>query len=175
MKRWNYQWKERETPDRFRDVSTASRACVLGMVFAIALATITVTVWYAEKPKEPPLADTQPALWRLPDKGPQQLVILDVIDGDTVRAAYLTGPVIIRIDGIAAPELRTPEGKASKVHLQRLLLTGVSQRWELRGKEKYGRQLADTWIDGDSGGWLSAIMVNSKKAKIWDGKGEQPK
>lgn len=114
-------------------------------------------------------------VWAAPTKGKQTLVVLDVVDGDTVHAAYLV-PVTLRIAGIDAPERNTPAGKKAKLAMEQYLAPGMARTWTLTGRERYGRILADTMITQDQEtGWLSWWMVNSSNAKPYDGKSPRPK
>ena len=75
--------------------------------------------------------------------------VIHVVDGDTVDLSVDLGFMVsllvrFRLDGINAPEMRTPTldaGKASKAHLEALL--GDAQlgiiRVDSTGKDKYGR------------------------------------
>lgn len=81
--------------------------------------------------------------------------ILKVIDGDTVDVAIDLGLRIftqqrIRLYGINAPEMRTPEGPAAKKRLAELLPIGaeVVLRTRKDKLEKYGRYLG-IFIDAD--------------------------
>ncbi len=71
-----------------------------------------------------------------------------VIDGDTIEVEIDLGfkikhTTILRLSGINAPELRTPEGVAAKAWLvQRIEGKSVAVRTFKDKKEKYGRYLA---------------------------------
>lgn len=141
---------------------------------------------YSSKPATP-VAAAEPAqvreaeklphgwdLWVPPTKGTQTLVVLRIIDGDSVEAAYLV-PVTLRISGINAPERNTPAGKKAKLALENFIIPGMAQTWRLDGRDKYGRTLADCQVNqGQETGWLSWWMVNSGHAKAYDGKGPKP-
>ena len=114
-------------------------------------------------------------LWTMPIKGKQSMVVLRIIDGDTVEAAYLVGPIKIRLNGIDAPEKNTPEGKQAKAYMEWLLPRQVVLVAELNGIDKYGRQLADFHVQkGEEFGWCSWWMVTGKHAKPWSGTGPKP-
>ena len=75
--------------------------------------------------------------------------ILRVIDGDTVQLDVDLGfdvrqRMTVRLYGINAPEMNTPEGKVAKMHLAMLILEGMElELHTLKDKrEKYGRYLA---------------------------------
>lgn len=79
-----------------------------------------------------------------------------VVDGDTVRVRPLAGgkPVSVRIDGIDAPEICQPGGKASRLALRARVL-----RHEVRvlayAHDDYGRVIARLEIgQQDIGRWL---------------------
>jgi len=78
--------------------------------------------------------------------------ILKVIDGDTVDVQTDLGFDIrlnmrVRLLGIDAPEMSTPEGKASRLWLIEAM--PVESEWTLATKkdrkEKYGRYLGEFW------------------------------
>lgn len=90
--------------------------------------------------------------------------IVGVHDGDTVTVDidlgfYLTHRTPIRLAGINAPELKTPEGKAARDALQGFVVAQRGQ-WTARtfksGEEKYGRWLAMLFTpDGmDVSAWM---------------------
>ena len=83
--------------------------------------------------------------------------ILKVVDGDTVHAALdlgldVTINVTLRLAGINAPEMSTPEGVRSKEWLvSRLESTDTITGCTIKIKrEKYGRYLAYLYIDNET-------------------------
>lgn len=105
-----------------------------------------------------------------PETGTQSMLIMRVIDGDTVEAAYLI-PTRIRLHGINATEKKDDQGKSKKA-LSDILKVKEVYNCELKGREKYGRLLGDFKIkDGKS---ASAIMIETGNARPWDGKGQKP-
>lgn len=149
------------------------------MILVAAIAMMTGLALRESSPPAPaasPMLAARPndskadGLWTLPMEGQQQLVVLRVIDGDSVEVAMLVGPIHVRIHGIDAPEMNTAEGKKAKLAMQNLLQTGVAQTWDLHGQEKFGRLLADVQITQDmETGWLSWWMVNNGHARAYDG------
>ena len=98
--------------------------------------------------------------------------LLKVVDGDTVDLVVDLGFMVgitnrFRLDGIDAPEMRTPtlvEGKASKAHLEALLADAQMGiiRVDSTGKDKYGRWVGKLWYVSQSTGELvdvSAKMI----------------
>lgn len=109
--------------------------------------------------------------------------ILRVIDGDTVVARVDLGcevgiTLILRLEGINAPELNTEEGKAAKAALESLL-------WgqpEMGGKaliyqpvtiitvkdrrERYGRYRATIFLEGEAVS-VNERMVEDGHARRW--------
>jgi micrococcal nuclease len=69
--------------------------------------------------------------------------VTHVRDGDTIEV----GKVPIRLNGVSAPELKEPLGKASKKFMRDLVL-GKPVRCELNGKKTYDR-LVGTCSLGD--------------------------
>jgi micrococcal nuclease len=90
-----------------------------------------------------------------------QATILKVVDGDTVHARVDLGfdthvGMKLRLSGINAPEMKTPEGLPAKDHLTQLLgqhgPTGqvpLVIRTEKDRTEKYGRYLATLLLPED--------------------------
>lgn len=95
-----------------------------------------------------------------------------VIDGDTIHADVDLGcdihvHLILRLAGINAPELSTPEGPYAKTYLESLLAPGpVLLRTIKDHREKYGRYLADLFV-GDL--HINAAMVNTGHAVPYAG------
>jgi micrococcal nuclease len=101
-----------------------------------------------------------------------QAKILRVIDGDTVEAEVDLGFNIkmnmkLRLAGINAPEMTTPEGKESKVALVTMIegktVTVLSQKDK---QEKYGRYLATILCDRIS---INEWLVEHKLAERYIG------
>ena len=84
---------------------------------------------------------------------------LEVIDADTVRCSVLLGFHValisepVRIEGVNAPEMNTPEGRAAKAALIEKIGGRTMAHIRSRGygvRDKYGRLLADLIVDGES-------------------------
>lgn len=122
-------------------------------------------------PEEWPLAESPPI------HGKQRMVLLRVIDGDTIVVAWLVGPESLRISGINAPEKRDAAGPAATRYMADMLGTpaildkGPFLRIELRGRGKYGRLLGDIQTEK---GWASQRMIAAGHAKPWNGEGKRP-
>lgn len=89
----------------------------------------------------------------------------------------------VRINGLACPELWTPEGKASRDYAQKLLPVGARVRLVskmlLGSFEKYGRVLGDIEFNPDPArpslfGSFAVAMIEANHGKAWDGTGKQP-
>lgn len=102
------------------------------------------------------------------ERRPVQLV--KVIDGDTLRVDIDLGADVtlrnqpIRILGVDAPELHgreRPRGLATRAALGDFL-TGKALTIELRGKDKYGRWLAEVYAGGES---VSAWLLRERLAR----------
>lgn len=137
---------------------------VIGLAAAAVLPGLLAFVAF-QRGGEPP----RPAVWSMPEKGPQTLFVINAVDGDTLDAAYLV-PIRVRLHGINAPELRTEAGKRSKMFLA-ALVDGRLLPAELHGREKYGRLLADFTVGGKR---LSDTLIEAGHAKAWDGDGPRP-
>lgn len=82
--------------------------------------------------------------------------VLRVIDGDTVTIRvdlgfYLYLQHNVRFFGVNAPELSTPEGKAAKAELEKILPVGTQVVFQShRGRpDKYGRLLGNLFLNGE--------------------------
>jgi micrococcal nuclease len=67
--------------------------------------------------------------------------VTHVRDGDTIEV----GKVPIRLNGVSAPELKEPLGKASKKFMRDLVL-GKPVRCELNGKKTYDRLVGTCYL-----------------------------
>ena len=108
--------------------------------------------------------------------------VVRVMDGDTVVVRADLGwrvqlETSVRIDGINAPEMSTPEGVKAH-HFASMLIRPkdkvmiISKRL-LGATEKYGRTLADLTYGYPPASFAEA-MVKAGHAKPWDGMGEPP-
>lgn len=104
-------------------------------------------------------------------------VIVSVHDGDTVYAQADLGWDIsifvrVRVFGINAPELSTPEGKTARDYLVGKLPAGSAVTITSHGWDKFGGR---TDADVNVAGWdVGQGMVTAGMAKPWDGKGVKP-
>lgn len=105
--------------------------------------------------------------------------VMSVVDGDTVHLNIDLGLeqsrlLTVRVLGINAPEVKTPEGKAARdwarLYLpvgSALMLTTIKDR-----TEKYGRYLGVLALP-DGTDYAQAAM-DGGHAVAWDGKGTRP-
>lgn len=109
--------------------------------------------------------------------------VLSVYDGDTLRVDIDCGFGVwlfnqpLRLAGLNAPEMGTPEGRAARDWLRQLLPIGadVIVHTSKDAKEKYGRYLAEVYpADAESDLSLNQAMINAGHAKPWDGTGPRP-
>jgi micrococcal nuclease len=99
--------------------------------------------------------------------------LVRVLDGDTVEANIDLGFDIhyvakIRLSGINAPEMKTPQGQPAKEHLANLL---TNQDFVVTTKinkefEKYGRVLGEITINGVS---INQQMITEGFAVVMKG------
>ena len=115
------------------------------------------------------------------------VIVKKVIDGDTIVVDLDYGfshwhhGMVIRLHGINAPELSTPEGKEAQRHLLGLIITtaalgkAVFEIETIRDKpDKYGgRYLGILWVPGGTLS-INQQMVLDGHAVPWDGKGVKP-
>lgn len=88
-----------------------------------------------------------------------ELLAYLIIDGDNLRA----GSLDLRLWGIDAPEISTPEGVAAK-HVLIALTSGKTITCEPMGLGPYGRTIARCYADGAD---LGCVMVSSGYAFDW--------
>lgn len=98
-------------------------------------------------------------------------VITDIHDGDTITVTIDLGFRVdyrtpLRFNGINAPELKTPEGKASLAHLETLIAVGetVVIKTYKNPTDKYGRWIADIFV-GDNN--INQQMVKDGFAVVY--------
>lgn len=105
-------------------------------------------------------------------------VVTKVHDGDTITVDIDLGfhvwtkSVTLRLMGINAPELATPEGKQSQAWLaaQLPLGTALTVQTYKDATEKYGRYLATLWlIQGDVHRNLNSELVSNGYAVPYSG------
>jgi endonuclease YncB( thermonuclease family) len=116
-------------------------------------------------PPQPPPPGTY--TWDVPERGWKTVYVLDCHDGDTCSVALLV-PLVCRLDGVNAPELKAAGGPASRDALK-TLVKGKLLTAELRGREKYGRTLMRLWLPGPPPVDVSAWMVANSFAVPYDG------
>lgn len=163
-----------------KDIKSLRNATILVVCGIIALCAIKF-FFYSKKNEQAPSHayiriqdNTQPQaieipnndaayIWSFPDRGHQSLVILNVVDGNTVEAAYLV-PVRIKMHHMIAPNLDEKGGKEAKAALEKILL-GQMRTAQLWGYGKDGL-FADFWISSDNnkGSWASQLMISQEHA-----------
>lgn len=100
-------------------------------------------------------------VWSLPNSGHQSLIILNVIDGTTVDAAYLV-PVRIKLKDVTAPALNEKGGKEARTVIDQLI-GGQLVPAQLYGIGN-GGVIADFWINYENKyDWLSNILTKEAK------------
>jgi micrococcal nuclease len=95
--------------------------------------------------------------------------VINVVDGDTVKLLIDVGFSIwisqtVRLIGINAPEISTPEGKAAKEWLAARMLPGLEVYIQTTKDktEKYGRLLGKVFIKAEKNTYDSADSFNDK-------------
>ena len=107
-------------------------------------------------------------------------LVRDIHDGDTVILDVDLGFKVwisrmnVRLFGINAPELATPEGESAKAFLNSLLHIGdkVILQSQKDHADKYGGRWLGIILQG--GHSVNDAMVGAGHAKPWDGKGTKP-
>lgn len=100
-----------------------------------------------------------------PDRGFQTVVIMKVVDGSTIEAAYLV-PIRFKLHGATVPSLKEKGGKEAKEALDKLL-TGQLRTANLHGISSEGI-LADFWISKGKGKgeWVTKLLSQQGHAKL---------
>ena len=105
-------------------------------------------------------------------------IVVKVYDGDTItivsKLPYDSSPLYkfsVRINNIDCPEIRgsgDDEKQCAKIAKQRVSDLILNKRIELCniGTEKYGRVLADGFIDGQD---IGTLLINERLALRYDG------
>jgi endonuclease YncB( thermonuclease family) len=102
-----------------------------------------------------------------PQRGLQKVLVLRVVDGDTIDVALLL-PLRIRVSNVNAPEMSTAEGKKVREAVKARLPENSHMVVILKGHDKYGRTLGNFWLDADEM-WLDAWLVKNGHAVPYDG------
>lgn len=108
-----------------------------------------------------------------------------VIDGDTIVVTIDLGFSIfhdmpLRMYGINAPETNStnPEERVNGVLAKKWLTDKIMDKavrvQSVKPNDKYGRYLAEVWLDDDAVKSVNQMMIDEKLAKPWDGRGEKP-
>lgn len=116
--------------------------------------------------------------------GPYAGIVDLVHDGDTVNVRLdvgfdLTVYARVRVLGINAPELSTPDGKTARDFAQTLLKPGLAVSVTSHGWDKYGGRIdgaiAFPSVPGGAPDedFANAMLI-AGHAKPWDGKGAKP-
>ena len=97
--------------------------------------------------------------------------VIRVIDGDTVRVDVDLGcdthvNLTLRLAGIDAPEMGTPEGVAAKAYLEAVIGSPVTVRTIKDRREKFGRYLAyiETRPAGED---IATALIEAGHAVRW--------
>ena len=89
--------------------------------------------------------------------------VIEVSDGDTLKADYFGLVIVLRVSCIDAPELGKNLGKEAKKFMESLVLEKQINFQELR-KDSYNRYIADCYIEGKR---LDELMVSNGLAWHW--------
>lgn len=102
-----------------------------------------------------------------------------VIDGDTAEVIFDLGFNLalfgkIRLKGVNAPEVKGETAEAGKkaTEFLRGLIEGKTIFARTYGKDKYGRWLADVYVDGE---YVNKKLIDSGNAKPYMIRKQQPK
>jgi hypothetical protein len=132
---------------------------MLGVAAAIAGYRVGAAPPVRPRPLEPkgekPPEDGRLHVWPMPQQGTQTLLVLRVLDADTVEAAYLV-PQVFHLKGTEAPrserEALRAAGELNKLVGGKLLPCNLS------GKDGWGRTECDFWL-GKGRGWAGRVLL----------------
>jgi len=85
-------------------------------------------------------------------------------DGDTCYITYKGKEERLRIRDLNAPEMNTFKGIMSSVYANKLIDQAKIITFENIGRDKYGRVLADIYLDGES---FKEIMIREGYGEEW--------
>jgi endonuclease YncB( thermonuclease family) len=90
-----------------------------------------------------------------------------VTDGDTIAVALDSGPIIVRLGSIDAPERRQPWGAEARMALLRRI-EGRDVLLEVTSQDRYDRLVATVYVEDDGGETdLNAWMVENGHAWVF--------
>jgi endonuclease YncB( thermonuclease family) len=87
--------------------------------------------------------------------------VTEVIDGDTLQVALASGPIIVRLHAIDAPERAQPWGRQATAALARRLKKGAEVRLQPITQDKYDRLVAVVYLKDEN---VNAWMVQQGHA-----------
>lgn len=99
--------------------------------------------------------------------------VVRIIDADTIIADvdagfFITLRLRLRLDGLNAPEINTPEGKAAKKVVEDWFTTlGNKVIVQTKKQDDYGRYLATIWPTSVVGESLNAMLLRTGVAKVY--------
>lgn len=101
-------------------------------------------------------------------------VVVEVYDADSFHAVADLGwrishKVMVRVEGINAPELNTPEGKAARDFARQVLKPGDAITIESRRLDKYGRTQAVVTLE--NGRDYAGVVLAAGHAVLMKGYG----
>jgi hypothetical protein len=137
-----------------------------GLVFGMLGVAVVITGYHAgaappvrPRPLEPegekPPEEGKLYVWPVPERGTQTLLVLRVLDGDTVEAAHLV-PQVFHLKGAEAPR----GGKDARKAAEELnkLVGGKLLPAALSGRDGWGRTECDFWL-GKGRGWAGRTLL----------------
>lgn len=97
-------------------------------------------------------------------------IVIKIVDGDTVDIVFMLGFGVqmkhrVRMLGVYAAEKAEDDGKKHADNLATLLPLGKSVVVQAKKTDKYGRSLADIWIDGKHVNFLQQKFIGTPQGK----------
>lgn len=88
-------------------------------------------------------------VWSLPSSGLQSVLVLNVIDGETVDAAYLV-PVRLKVKGVVAPKGKEPGADKATAYLEKV----IGNQLKVARLSGFGDDGVDANFEVSEGKWL---------------------
>ena len=130
-----------------------------GLVIAISAVS-----YILHEPKAPPSAT--------PKGAELTCTVKSVYDGDTLTARCPSGEVKVRMFGIDSPEMaQKPWGNEAKQTLRGLLPLSDPVQLQVRDQDRYGRTVAQVWVDGRD---VGLEMVKQGQAVMYEQYNDSP-
>ena len=97
--------------------------------------------------------------------------VMEIIDGDTIQVIQQCAPgqlcditpVRVRLQGVSSSEMSFPAGRAAKSWLYEQIPPGTTVKLAVKGKDTYGRLIADIYYPANSTTSINDKMIQAGK------------